>query len=419
MRISDAMMSANYLTNLSKSREKLETIQSQMSSQKRIQNPSDDPAGTARVMNYQAKMSQTDLYQKNIDGSLTFIKNSVSALEQMDTSIADVLKSITDSRNGNLNGSNLADISDKIDSVISTLLGYSNTYYDGKYLFGGTDNSAAPFGFTSDNKAVEVKSSDITGYQNVRISENRIQNINVPGSDIFSTIVRQTGNLNSASAVGSSTLSTTQVYDATGNAYSLNVTYQKTAANTYNMTYDILDGGGSTVLSAPPAAQAFVFDSSSGLLKTVDGSAPGKISVKVASKKIEFLIDPSQVVESGSAASVSSTSNQKTNIFNTLISIRDSLKNGTTPTAQQESDVQNFFDNLVNKESQIGNVQSQLESVQELLKQKSTNFQELIAKDVEVDMPKLLIELQNQQYVLDMSYKMASMILPKSLMDFL
>jgi flagellin-like hook-associated protein FlgL len=53
------------------------------------------------------------------------------------------------------------------------------------------------------------------------------------------------------------------------------------------------------------------------------------------------------------------------------------------------------------------------------LKQKSTDFQEMISQDIDVDMPKLLIDLQNQQYILDMSYKMASMILPKSLMDFL
>jgi flagellar hook-associated protein 3 FlgL len=419
MRISDAMMSSNYLKDLSSAREKLANIQKQMSSQKKIQQPSDSPAGTARVMDLQVKMSQAGVYQKNIDSGITFIKESITSLGEIDTSIATVLQTIKDSKNAVLSNSNLVGLSEKIDSVLSAIMDQANSQYDGKFLFGGTDNATAPFGYTTDQTAIEVKANDITGNQNIRISDNRIQNINIPGSDIFSTIVTQAGNLNSAAAVGAVSTSSTQVYDSGGTAYTLNVSYQKTAANTYNMTYDILDGGGTTVLAAPPAAKAFAFDSATGMLKTIDGNAPGPTSIKVPGSKIEFLLDSTQLQETNAASSVSNSANQKTNIFNTLISIRDNLKNGVKPTAEQESQVQAFFDNLVNKESQIGNIQTQMENVQELLKQKTTNFQELIAGEMEVDMPKLLIDLQNQEYVLEMSYKMASMILPKSLMDYL
>jgi len=413
------MMSANYLEDLSKSREKLSVLQKQMSSQKKIQKPSDSPEGTARVMDFQVKMNQSEIYQKNIESGITFIKESITSLGEIDTSIADVLATIKNSRNAVLSNSNLLGLSEKIDSVITSLLDQANSSYQGKYLFGGTDHSTAPFGYTADKTAIEVKANDITGNQNIRVSENRIQNINIPGSDIFATIVSQNGNLNSSAAVGAVSTSSTQVYDPAGTAYTLNVNYTKTAANTYSMTYDILDGGGTTVLAAPPAAKTYLFDSATGLLKSMNGNAPTKTSIEVAGKKIEFILDTTQVIEKNAASSISNSANQKTNIFNTLISIRDSLKNGVRPTVQQEDDVQAFFDNLLNKESQIGNVQNQMENVQELLKQKTTNFQDLIAKDMEVDLPKLLIDMQNQQYVLDMSYKMASMILPKSLMDFI
>lgn len=419
MRISDAMMSSNYLEDLSKSREKLASIQRQMSSQKKIEQPSDSPEGCVRVMDFQSKVSQTAVYQKNIENGLSYIKESVTLLNQMDSSITDVLATISDSRNGVLSNSNLVGISEKIDSAITSLLDLANTKYNGKFLFGGTDYSTAPFGLTSDLSAVEVKANDITGNQNIRISENRIQNVNIPGSDIFSTIVTQNGNLNSGSAVGATTTASSQVYGADGTAYTLNVSYQKTAANTYSMTYDILDGGGTTVLAAPPAAQAYVFDSATGMLKTVNGGAPAKTSIKVAGSKIEFLLDSTQLVEENAASSVSNSANQKTNIFNTLMSIRDNLKNGVRPTVAQEAEVQAFFDNLLNKESQIGNIQNQMENVQEILTSKTTNLKKLISNEMDVDMPKLLIDLQNQEYVLEMSYKMASMILPKSLMDYL
>ena len=419
MRISDAMMAANYLNNLSKSREKLNAIQAQMSSQKKIQKPSDSPDGTARVMDFQVKMNQSEIYQKNIDNSVSFIKESINSLGQIDSSITDVLKAITDSRNSNLSNSNLEGISDKIDAVLTSIMDSANGKYDGKYLFAGTDYSTAPYGFTTDKSAVEVKSSDIQGSTSVRISENRIQNINLPGSDVFATVVSQTGNMDFSAAVGSTSTSSTQVYDASGNAYTLNVSYQKTAASTYSMTYDVLDSSNTSVLPSTPAAKVFAFDSGTGLLKTIDGDAPKGTSIKIPGSKIEFLLDSTQLTEQNSAAAVSNSANQKTNIFNTLIAIRDGLKSGTTPTAAQENAVKSFYDNLLNKESQMGNVLNQMENVQDLLKQKTTNFQELISNEMEVDMPKLLIDLQSQQYVLEMSYKMASMILPKSLMDYL
>ncbi len=419
MRISDAMMSANYLNDLDNTRTKLDKLQRQMSSQKKIQSPSDDPAGTSRVMGYQVKSAQTDIYQKNIDSGLSFIKETLSTMSDMDTSVADVLQTITASRNANLNSSDMQNIATKIDSAINGLLDLANSQYDGRYLYSGTDQSTAPVGYTADKKSIEIKPADITGSQNIRISENKIQGINLPGSELFSTIVTQSGNLDSSSAVNSTATSSTQVYDDLGNPYTLNLTYKKTAANTYDMTYDIVDGTNTSVFATPPAAKQLVFDSSTGMLQSIDGKAPAMTNITVPGNKIEFLLDSSQILEKNQAASVTNTANQKTSIFNTLIAIRDNLKNGIAPTADQEAAVQSFYNNLLNKESKMGNVQNQMESVQTLLQGKSSNYKDLISSDMDVDVAKLLIDLQNQQYVLETSYKMASMILPKSLMDYL
>lgn len=419
MRISDLMMTSNYLDNLNNSLSRLNTIENQMSSQKKILKASDSPNAAAQVMDYKTKLSQISLYSKNVDDSLSFVKESLASLSQMDDTTSSIIAALTSAKNGNLNNSNLADIANNVDSMINSLLDSANSEYQGKYLFSGTDSSTAPIGYTSDKSAVEIKVPDISGDQNVRISPTVTTKINLSGSDLFSTIVTQNGNLNSADTVGTITNTSTQVYGAGGTAYTLNVAYQKTAADTYKMTYDIVDGSNTSVFATPPAAQTMVFDSSTGALKTINGSAPSDINIKVPSSKIEFSLDTTALTEKSSAASISNSANQKTNVFNTLIAIRDNLKNGVLPTTDQTNAIQSFYDNLVNNESKLGNTQNQLENVQSMLTQKTTDYKELISKQMDVDTASLTIDLQNMQYSLTATYKMASMILPKSLMDYL
>lgn len=419
MRISDSMLTSSYLNNLSKSLEKLDRIQTEMSTKTKLLKASDNPNDAAQVMDYKAKLSQINLYSQNIDDSVSFVTQSLTVLSQMDDTASELIAELTSAKDSSLNQSNLDDVADKIDAFITSMLDNANAEYQGKYLFGGTDSSTAPLGYNSDESAIEIKSSNISGDQNVRISPTITTKINLSGSELFSTIVSQNGNLNSADTVGTVSTTSTQVYDADGTAYTLNMSYEKTAADTYSMTYDILDSTNTSVYASTPAAQAMVFDSATGKLKTINGSAPAAIDIKVPSSTIEFSLDTTSVTQKSAATSLTNSANQKTNIFNTLIAIRDGLKNGTLPTTEQSEAVQSFYDNLVNSESKLGNTQIQLENVQTILTQKTTDYKELISNKMDADVASLTIELQNQQYSLESTYKMASYILPKSLMDYL
>lgn len=419
MRISDSMLTTSYLNNLNKSLARLDRVQTEMSTKQKLLKASDNPNDAAQVMDYKTKLSQINLYSQNIDDSVSFVTQSLTVLSQMDDTVSELMAQLSSAKNSNLNDSNLNDVADKIDAFIASMLDNANAEYQGKYLFGGTDSSTAPLDYTSDKSAIEIKSSSISGDQNVRISPTITTKINLSGSDLFSTIVSQNGNLNSADTVGTVSTTSTQVYDAGGTAYTLNMSYEKTAADTYSMTYDIVDSTNASVFTTSPSAQTMVFDSSTGKLKTINGSAPAAIEIKVPSTTIEFSLDTTAVSQKSAAASFTNSANQKTNIFNTLISIRDGLKNGTLPTTAQTDAVQSFYDNLVNNESKLGNTQNQLENVKAILTQKTTDYKELISNKMDADVASLTIELQNQQYSLESTYKMASYILPKSLMDYL
>src|SRR5690606_1186 len=123
--------------------------------------------------------------------------------------------------------------------------------------------------------------------------------------------------------------------------------------------------------------------------------------------------------ESSSANSVSYSLNQKTDIFNTLIRIRDDLKNGVKPSAEDEEMVKTFNKHVLDKIALTGNITNQLTNTQELLTNQKNVLESLLANEQEIDVAKAVVDLENKDYLLQLAYKVSATILPKSLLDYL
>lgn len=108
-----------------------------------------------------------------------------------------------------------------------------------------------------------------------------------------------------------------------------------------------------------------------------------------------------------------------TDVFNTLINIRDTLNAGNLPDETDVDAVKDFHQKLLNKTSDAGFIYNNLENAQTLLESQRIDIEGMISEEKDLDVAKAIIEMQNYEYVLEASYKLSSMILPKSLMDFL
>lgn len=418
MRISDSMLSSGYIQNVNRARQRMEELQRKIATGNKIEKPSDSPVGAAKIMRLSNQLGRSDTYLNNISNSLDFLNDTTLSLESLQNetmSISDKLIQVAnDSNIGNYNS-----FADQIDFALKNMMNLANTESQGKYIFGGTDFSSQPFGTTADGLSVEVKAKNISGQNLVKTAATISQKINISGAELFSTIIKQNGNFDVNAVAGAVVNDTTQVYDAEGNQYNLNITYTKTAANTFSLDYDIVDSGGKSIYSLPPAAKTLLFDATAGRLQTVDGQSDFLFNIKSSSKKIEFNIDFSNLREKDSAAAISSSSNQKMDIFNTLIAIRDNLRNGVRPTDDQVSAVSNFNSRLLDKITSAGNIISQMTDLEDMHANQKLYSQELISKEKEVDIPQAITDLQNEDYHLQMAYKVSAMILPKSLLDYL
>lgn len=415
MRITESMMSNYYIGSINQLKERIALLQRQISSGVKIEKPSDSPTGAVRVIRNNDQLSQIDTYLKNIHTGLSFLDQTTFALQSIQDEVVNVVGKLEELNNP-INQQNMSLYADMLENSLRLMLDVSNSKADGKYIFGGTDQTGKPFGFSSDGQTIE-QNTKINGYVNVRISQGIQQRINITGLEIFGTIVSTEGTLDKNSAIGTVVTQSKNIYDNLGNQYNLQVNIQKTNNNEYQLTYSILDGGGNTVYSSPSANQ-LVFNSSTGVLETLDGKSPSLINISVPSSRINFNLDLSQLRETDSTQ-VSLSANQDLDVFNQLKIIINNLRNGIPPTEEQRAAINAFNSRVIGKLSEIGNIVNQFSSIESMLTQQNLDITENNSQVNEVDVAKAIIDLQNQDYLLQLSQKLAATILPKSLLDYL
>lgn len=137
----------------------------------------------------------------------------------------------------------------------------------------------------------------------------------------------QTGNINSALAIGDSVTDSNSVYDENGNKYTFQVTFTKTANNTYNMTYRLNNSNGTTVIG--PTTSEVVFDNTTGQLLTVGGNPPAPIQVQDTTLGINFNYNMTGITQNNATSTLASTvdGNRKPTIVTGSVTVFDSLGN--------------------------------------------------------------------------------------------
>lgn len=110
---------------------------------------------------------------------------------------------------------------------------------------------------------------------------------------------------------------------------------------------------------------------------------------------------------------------ESTDLIDTLNDILDSFEANTVPDAALKERLTNAYKSVVNLQSLNGEKFNRLDDINTLLEKQLTDTQDLLAEKQEVDQAELAVELQYQDYLLQLSYKMAATILPKSILDYL
>jgi flagellar hook-associated protein 3 FlgL len=133
---------------LDKALGRIQRIQMEMATGKRVLRPSDDPAGTSRILALRRQMDDNAQYQRNIADGLRWNTLAEGSL----TTVTDILMQMKDYavRGANESTETRKEMGVSVDQLFEEILDQSRARIDGRFLFSGFNSFTAPFVAESD-----------------------------------------------------------------------------------------------------------------------------------------------------------------------------------------------------------------------------------------------------------------------------
>lgn len=144
MRVTNNMMVNDLIRNLNTNMRRLDNSQTQLSTGRKINRPSDNPSGLVKDLRLRTVLTENQQYLSNIDEATSFMETTDGALN----SINEVLQRVRELTVKAANGSNAEDdlkaIGTEIAELTDQLKTLANSTHGSKYIFSGTNVTQAP-----------------------------------------------------------------------------------------------------------------------------------------------------------------------------------------------------------------------------------------------------------------------------------
>jgi flagellar hook-associated protein 3 FlgL len=369
-------------------------LQEQASTGSRINRPSDDSSGAYHILTLDSEKSSLENYISTLSDMSGTLETSSSVIQQMSSTIGQARTSITQISSGLYDQQGRDRAAEAINDQLEQLVQLANTKYNGQYLFGGSNTSSAPYAIErSDGKITSVTYQGSDEERKVNVAPGVSASEVFVGDDIFRSNKPTTpvfgGTTGAAAGSGTSSV--------TGDVW---LTVINDGTN-YKVSID----DGATFVTVPPGGSdnQEVTDSRSDKVLYVDTTGINNTGVELV--RIPGTYD----------------------IFNTLISLRDLLKNNRNLSDDQ---LKQYRDNAASSLEEIGNllVQKQvavgskvgfLDDLKNSLDSIKANNEDESSQLQQADIAQVSIDLSRHEALYQMSLAVAGKLLSTSLLDFI
>ncbi|MQR85604.1 flagellar hook-associated protein FlgL [Bacillus megaterium] len=182
MRVTQGMLAANSLKQISNSYNKLETLQNQLSTGKKITRPSDDPVVATKGMAYRSNLSEVNQYKRNLTEAQSWFDSSESGLEQVNSILQRTKELVVQGLNGTNESDDRQAIAREIEQLKLDYMQVGNTQVAGNYIFNGVNVGAAPI---SENASGMIESNINLDPFSVEVSKGIQLRVNIHPENIF------------------------------------------------------------------------------------------------------------------------------------------------------------------------------------------------------------------------------------------
>ncbi|MBF0505270.1 MAG: hypothetical protein HQL09_00390 [Nitrospirae bacterium] len=180
MMINSQIFYNQFLSGLQQNMQAELTDADQLSSGKKINQPSDDPSGLWKVVDYQTQLSQIGQYQNAMSTANTSLQSLDSSLSDLSTTLNSANQVAISSGDGAMNANDRLDMAKQVQQLFESAVSTANTQVEGRYIFGGYQSNVNPI-----NPATGEFVSDTNTF-NIGISNGINVTANVSAGSLFS-----------------------------------------------------------------------------------------------------------------------------------------------------------------------------------------------------------------------------------------
>ncbi|MCP4598322.1 flagellar hook-associated protein FlgL [Neptuniibacter sp.] len=194
MRISTQQVFLSNIDNLSKTSADLFKTQQQLSTGKRVLQPSDDPLASAQIQKFKKEIARTEQFNGNIEVSQRRLELEENTIEQINNISIRLKELAIQGKNGVLTDTDRNSIAYEADELVKQLDGLMNTKdVQGEYLFSGHKGFTKPYELNAGTGRYEFQGDD--GQRFIQVGpENKIASTD-SGFEIFEKVPKVSGYL--------------------------------------------------------------------------------------------------------------------------------------------------------------------------------------------------------------------------------
>lgn len=184
MRITNTMLQNTVVTNLNARLTKLEKLQEQLTTSKRLNHPSDDPADVGQALNLRSALAAIDQYMRNMDSANNWLNASEASLSATTELLQRARELAVQGANDSLDAQQRTSIATEVQQLLEQAVGQGNSTLAGKRLFAGFKIDANPFALAGSS----VTYSGDGGQMLREIDAGTTSQTNVAGPSTFNPV---------------------------------------------------------------------------------------------------------------------------------------------------------------------------------------------------------------------------------------
>lgn len=156
MRITNRMMINNSLSNLQLNKNQVNKLDTQLSTQKKINKPSEDPIIAIRALRLRSSLDQVSQYlDKNIPDADSWLKTTQSSLDEANSVLTKLYDYCTQGSTDSYSSAERSTLADSLNELKKAFYDQGNVDYSGRHIFTGY-NTDTTLTYQSDSSAKDV-----------------------------------------------------------------------------------------------------------------------------------------------------------------------------------------------------------------------------------------------------------------------